>query len=331
MEIYYALALGSIILNFIIKSNKFLTIILLLLATLIAFFRINVGTDYESYVDIIKNIDNQTGDRGIEFTFTALVQLLKYFNIHNLEIITISSYALLSGILILLIVNKIKYHPNFIYTYIFFSPLYLQSLNLIRLFVAVQIIWYALLIRPSFYLYIFLVILAASFHYSALVLIILYPFLFDDIGIKWKLLSIPIIIAIKLFFSNIIPEYYSFYVVSDEIIYNYNFLFILLFGWIYTEIHLLKNQYLYIRNLAFLAFISPIVGISINMQPELIYRYSLYFSVYIPLIMTDITVDGPMERGVKNVTCRFILPIAFLISLNQTGIFYKMVPYKSFL
>jgi len=331
MEIYYALALTAISLNFLINNHKILSLILTFFMVLIAAFRFNVGTDYESYVEIIKNIDNQNSDRGIEYTFTILVKLIQNFSINNPEYIVISVYALLTGFIILILIKKLNYSPNFIYTYIFLSPFYLQSFNLIRLYVAVPIIWYVFLEKPRFFLYVLLVILATSFHYSAIILLVFYPFLFFNIRIEFKILTIPIIIFSQLFISKIIPDYYNFYISKDNINYNYNFLLILLFGWIYTEMHRLNVEYLFIRNLSFFALLSAIISIFLNIQPELIYRYSLYFSIYIPLIMSVATIDYSLESLIKKITCRIILPILFLFSLHQTGLFYKLVPYQTFI
>jgi len=297
---------------------------------LIAFFRHNVGADYQSYIEIIENIDDHMDNNGIEYSFYYLVKIVKWFDLVNAQIYIISTYSIITGVGLYFVLKKLDYPINFIYFYIFFSPLYLQSFNLVRLFAAVPIIWYALISKYKFSKVAPLVFTAGLIHYSAFALFFLLPILNYRLRIRYKIIFS---LACWGIFSKIelTGLYYSNYVRSGEQDYNLVLFSFLLLAWLWVERIDLPSSVFGVRNIAFLSFLFPLLAMALDAKSDTIFRFSYYFMFFIPLVLSLESNTMKINTLLSKIFCRYFLPLVFIVGLFFKGELNSVVPYQSFI
>lgn len=139
----------------------------------------SVGTDYESYLNLVD------GARGMgwiekknEFFFIFLISIVKNFN--NLQLI----FGLTGAIQVLFLglisyeIKKMNYELyHFFFLYFALSLTFFNQFNLIRQYIAVYIVIYALLelMNNKSIKFIILVFMASLFHHSAILFLVFLP------------------------------------------------------------------------------------------------------------------------------------------------------------
>lgn len=158
-----------------LKSNFSLIILLLLIS-----LKGEVGPDYYGYLhryEIFNPAISLLKSNG-EFSW-YLIELITYLNKWDYQMYTVITAFIGVGFMTM-VQNKIKYLGFFVFTFqLFFVQLGLSGM---RQFIAACILIYAVTIylfenQKSIYKFIFLILLAASFHISALVMTFVLPFL----------------------------------------------------------------------------------------------------------------------------------------------------------
>jgi len=113
--------------------------------------------------------------------------------------------------------------------------------------------------------------------------------------------------------------------------YNFLFLFVLLAGWIYAEFFKLEKDMQFLKNLAFISFAIPVLAILAKAQADTIFRFSYYFLIYLPILLSTHQINRQFDTILKNILCRFLMPILFLLTLVLSGEKNKIVPYQTFI
>lgn len=168
--------------NFKNKSqfNSFINceiIISILVFSVISGIRWKVGTDHLNYLETYENfsINNINQNKtGLEYGFYLLTYLLSYLNLHFSLYFGIIS-AIQIGILFFTFKDE-KYIIKYIGLIIVFGGQYHLWMNGMRQIIAALIFVYSIkyIINRSFIKYILLIILASTFHKSAIILLIVY-------------------------------------------------------------------------------------------------------------------------------------------------------------
>lgn len=158
------------------------------MVSLSVFRDISIGTDYKSYYSIVSglqkvdfaNVADYADKNYIEIGFIFFSKLLLSIWDTPLFVFAIYYLIIISGIVFF--AYKCKANPFFsLYLFVTFS-MFNQSLNVMRQFLAASIILYALVFLKSEkrYLCVFLMLVAATIHSSAIFGIILF------IAYEWK-------------------------------------------------------------------------------------------------------------------------------------------------
>jgi len=223
--IFFAIfSLFSLILSRKTKNKKFFLAVSFILLFIISALRYNVGTDYNSYVVWFNNITEITELNDIGFNI--IIMLIKLLNGHSQWMFVISSF------LILFFVYKSCYENQKYYDlslFLFITLLfYFSSFNTLRQWIATAIIMYAIkyIEKKEFKKFFVLVLIASSFHLTALLMLFMYFIL----NVKFKNKTRIITILSFFIFSKAIdwikiitnitqmffPLYYQRYIVPDS-------------------------------------------------------------------------------------------------------------------
>jgi len=331
--IYYVLGLiGSLLVivegltknkKFSIAGARFFLVLLLLLAGL----RHEVGTDWYNYVDFY----NGVVPSSIELGYKYVNDIFKSLEIHyNIFLIFLNSISLTLFLLFLR-----KNTPLLIIGFlIYFSDLFLYlNLSGIRQAIALSLTSFSInyIIRKDFLKFLLIVIIASSFHLTALLFIIAY-FLPKNRIDKSSILKLSLFAIIGIVFMEIILEFLintgiknaEFYILFDEKPTNLNNLFLIgvakrlvpifllvLFGykWIRTQ-----NSTLFI-NLYLVGLIIYILTYKIS--PNIGVRLSAYFTITELIIIPNIlyVLRDKINR---------ILVLSIIIGIT----FYKLYGYS---
>ncbi|MFW6008878.1 MAG: EpsG family protein [archaeon] len=211
--IIYTIVFGVIILlslSFPVKQQyyikKFVSFKLLSLFLLIIMvgFRYNVGADYNSYVNYFENlnVNNPFDYSKFEPAYTFINYIIKQ-NGWGVEIV-----FLVSAFITLFFVYKTLNSYSKIYSFSLFLFLvdggYSNICNLVRQGVAISLFFFSVkyIIEKKFYIYVFLIVIASLFHYSALFLIPVY--FIADYNFSRKIYFFIYFISLLFLFTNII-------------------------------------------------------------------------------------------------------------------------------
>jgi transmembrane protein EpsG len=294
--------------------------------------RYQMGTDYEGYRRIfnIYLLDNNYRWNLFEPGFYHLINLTQIFTDNYQFFIATTSFFTLFFIYKALKEQSIfMFFSLLLYVEMYF---YFNSFNLVRQYMAIAVCFYALryvVRRGHFLKYFSFVLLAASFHITAVVMLVVYPFLRLKINYQ-TLLFYSFIVVISLFLYDfiayfiawIIPKYSIYLPVGKGGSANWLILFVILT--LFTSF-ILRNR---------LVKASPYSSIYINglflSLPFLIiaydniifFRISFFFVIYlivlIPLCVYVLRRDINYFFSISFVTC--IALIYFTSNLfNNTG------------
>lgn len=205
---------SSIIKKLIVSILIFLPIIL------VSALRINVGTDYWSYVTITKSYgelsltDYLNQYQGKEICFYLLCRII--YLINNRDLIFLIMPILICYFLFDFYLLSSKKLNFLSYVFIFCTFFFPKSLNISRQTIAMFILLYSYgLYRVNFKKYIFYLLLAISFHSTAIIGIVMTPIMFIE---KFKGRNSKLIInSMYILFSILFIWFCQLQFLSDKV------------------------------------------------------------------------------------------------------------------
>lgn len=280
----------------------------LILPIIISALRFNVGTDYQSYVDIYDNLSGVpikvylSGNFNIEIGFYIIMKIASLFSNSINVMFGISS--LLTTVFFYFGMKNFRIKNMALSFFLFLTILYPQSFNLVRQYIAIAIAFYAFsfISNNKLLRFMFWILIASAFHASALLLLPVYliknlvnnrkPESYYNliriiILLITTLMCIPFLIS---FISNI--DYFNKYSNYKDVINNgSNYIFYLkglvyiVLSLFYRQINASNPKYLYIYLFATIDFALTSIGFIAPM----ISRTGLYFSIFPLMILSAIT------------------------------------------
>lgn len=323
------------------KKNYFGYYVLLIAFTLFAGLRDMIGgSDIYIYAQIFEVYNKELNINllGIEPGFL-------YFN-YLINLITNNRYAyffIISLVIFILHFKTLKKYNILVYLaiFIYFTKLYLMSFVYLRQFLGMGIAWLSIpyIIKRKFILFLMIILLATSFHYSALIFII--PYLVKNIKLTKYQLFILFILSILFgffYFFSYTSEHLGTLVENRKLIgyskksdtINY---FYLIEGIVISSLLIIYNKYFYNNhknllffNLAvlyvFLTFFSLRNGSGI--------RFIWYYLIGLIYFLTNLLYK------IKDKFNKFIF--IFILLLYFSSVFFRIlivwdngdfIPYKT--
>lgn len=327
-------------------SEKITSLIFLMLLILIGGFRDRIGWDYNSYVNWYLN---GARDDNFEFGFLATMEIFRYFNLnYKFLFFFFSFFTYLFAYLGIRKYTKKSSLPLLLY---FLVPvLFLYSFTYVRQYLSVTIAFYAFtfLLEKKYLIYVLLMILGISFHYSCLIPFIVFflVYVYSDfvknqnlyllIGISFIISRIGIIYWASLLLKD---SHYLYYV-SNTFAVKVPFLKLLVLNIMgllvikYFEKNGFQNNY---QKKLLLLYICSIIFLNTFSESTELTRIYIYFRIFEIILVADI-----IRYAIKNkktwligfMCCFYILPYFRAIKLDSESILkdeFKFTPYKTLL
>ena len=321
----------------------------ILVPSIVAGIRCNVGTDYNLYsksFNLIKSNYDVGRYEDFEIGYKLLNKFVAYIGGNfNLLLFIMSFFTIL--FMYKALVNE-KENISVTFGMLVYMLMYYQtSLNLLRQCLAISICIYAItcLNRKSIFNYLFYVLVASLFHRSALIClgIILVKYIFESEKmkvLKWAILGISIFLVFnKQIIGEIVgillkSDYYSGYFLRETesggslILYFIKILPILLICVLASDkFKGNKNMRLYY----YVILCGYILGILRAFSMTQVQRISYYFT-YLTVIVAPFAIINMPKKYLKTVQYIFVL---YLVCKWYVDFFYngysETVPYQTFL
>lgn len=220
--VYNSIVLSPILL-LLVRSERMKALLPIVYYVCLAFIiilvsiRFQVGRDFSNYERIFTEISSEEFER-MEIGFRSLILSLNQLGLESQWLFFVTACIIYSCVF--KSYHKIK---SVLFIIIWFLVFFLPSLNQLRQYMTLAVLTLALTHFEERKKYIFLVIIATSFHYTGLVGFVYL--ILAKLKLRWSwiiLLISPILIYVNLpkiilslgLFSN---TYYSFYVTDDNI------------------------------------------------------------------------------------------------------------------
>lgn len=295
--------------------------------------RFNIGWDYKAYYETIE-FDLMTNIMlNGEYLNIALIEISKYFD--EFSIYFIFSSALIQ-LLIAFVIKKYSVNP-WLGLLVFYSfPLFfLNSLSIIRFFIALAITFFAFsfLTNKKYTKYLIAVIIASLFHKSAIIaviFIVVSRIKLTRIRIIICILFIPVLKAVVVF---LVTKFYSGYAIYLEpvsaqqgskaiIVVFAIILFILIFKEKLEyddEIIEIANKLFIFGGLWYLMFMEyGVLG----------HRLSLYGTIFMVLIIPKtLMLFKKQDRPILTIVCVFLFSLMYIYTLMIGSDAY--LPFKT--
>lgn len=324
--------------------------IILLILVIFSSLRFDVGMDWIYYNDAFNSIrlnhDINEYNRSFEPANTLVINFLSLFSASNFII-----FAFYSSTTIILIHKYIKYFSCdyffSIFLFTFLGVFYLSTFNGIRQWVALSICFYSLtyLSRSCFFKYFLFILLASLFHYSALIFIILFPFLYFRHNFNF------IIILLTLYFLslNIVIEllshtHYSIYFEKGLYSNHPNILLLFIFvalncsylyflGYFKNNNHLTRGDVI-LLNISLFSLLLFFTYLYIDIDFISFQRISTYFLlqniIFIPRIIFKLSPNSQIQTVIKYIIFLTVSFMYFYLIIFK-GFAYNIVPYRTYL
>lgn len=319
------------------KSNiKIILFIIILILTIFAGFRFEVGVDYNNYVSIFKkNRWTSTNEPG----FMLIVNLFSYIKAKPQLIFLF--LALIMQLLVYRIILKFSVNPWLsILIYLTIAPFYLASFNGVRQFLAIALFINLIDLIRNKKLLLFLICIGLGvffFHLSLFIIIPVYFILQINFTLKKRLLVTLLVIVGSFFINYFISlspygQYLNFTKTTPISVGTYIF-FLMSISLILFEKKISEFKYKKVYlNINFLSFLTLLLvflqdkGIMIQMFMRL---NSYFFFVYILLIPVLVS---QFKKQIIRVSLIVLLSLVLLSYYLRTilikGEEYKLIPYK---
>ena len=181
---------------YIKRTKKIYLILAFSIPLIIGGFRENVGTDYQTYIAMLKKPD------GANLGFRIIAMISNFFNSKRCMFVI---YEFLTLLFTFLGLKRIKEKCRPLALLLFLLMFYATGFNIMKQMLAVSIVFYAYkyLEEKNFVKWLIWMIIANMFHSTAIIFVLLYPI----VNSKNKYLKIimPVLFAVLVFYySNII-------------------------------------------------------------------------------------------------------------------------------
>lgn len=314
--------------------------IVFFLIFLISAIRFDVGWDYEKYYRLIeRNVQYYDSQfERFEFLNRIIISIAQFLDFTQL-------YFIVTSFIIVFSFYKIfnKYSSDFTISTLLFLSLpifFFNSLSIIRQFVAISIIFYGFTFirNRNFYKFFAVILVAFLFHKSALLGVVLY-FLYNRNTHLYFLM----VIYILGFFSsdllywlteNLMPQYLRY---LDNSIGEGGDKVLLLFQLIGFFILFLINKLKYNTKDNSFYFLTFYIGLfiwsSLSQYGHAGFRGSLYFTIYILLLLPNILVELKQKLFIKELTYVACF-MFFVLTLTLGKLNPKKdpnIPYRTFM
>lgn len=345
MMIYFSALIATLMLSTVLHIKKlsslkniaFLTIILLLVL-LPSIRGVEVGTDTETYVRIFQSTHSFQDvllfkiEIGYSiFSFICSFLFTNYFFL--LAFIALIVVTLYSKLIMYLSVNY------FLSFYIFItSGIYVFFFNGARQGIAAALTSYAIIyiIKKNFFIYLFIIILAASFHKTAIIMLPMYYLVNrrNDYKVNLIVLALSFLLIINLpYFINLltsIDDRYETYGDKVESGGQLTIAFNIILGFIFVCIKPLIRKYLdsynILLNMYLFCIVISFVALFAQVNPSGLLRLTVYFSwtaIFMwPIIL--INIKGANFRSILYFIIIIFYSIYFYLSLLS---FSSMIPF----
>lgn len=308
---YFLVLLTIIFLSLInIPCRKHLIFLILFIFSAIRF---DIGFDFNTYYDVISDYTHSEYDRfGV--VDRSLIDISRFLGVEQF-------YFIITSLIINYFIFKtlLKYSANFFISAIiyFVVPIfYLYSFSVIRQFVAIALVFYAVAYvfeRKPFYFILFIAI-ASLFHVSALVALPIYFFRskrFSNVILLSMLIGV---ILAPTFLKEVIGQhlpYYSHYLESEAG-----------HGWMMMYLLLIFFAFIIVRNKKIsgergaLFYNSYVFGLFLYcffvQFGDIAPRISFYYLIFLTLLIPEVLI-GYKAKQVMPLVCFFF---AILFSVN---------------
>lgn len=336
---YMFLLLARVVKKYNNFISKIFAILSFLTVWIISAIRYGVGTDFFYYYNFIKQLET-VQIRNSEYGFKLIGLLIKSFSNNGQLLIIICSFVTI--FLVYKVILKETTYPELSILLFFGLGYYFNSLNIIRQYLAISLVFYAsgYLLNKRKVFFLLLMILASLFHYSALVaLLLIVTFKLKDtkfLNTKFIILGF---ICIFIFYDNFIGIAlsfgdYSIYKNTRYIIEGANPIFFFIYFSITIVLTIFKTKIvrLNIKNEIYFLYILIGTGILLlGTKSLLLTRLSEYFTIFTLLILPDL-IRISENRYLKAIMYIGMVIICFVglylfLSKNLGGV----LPYRTFL
>lgn len=283
----------SVLIYELLENNNHKRFVVFFIALILSYFsgfRDGLGHDYNNYKFVIEEVGRNF--RTLEPGYTLLVKLAssQYFSYTSFFVF----FAFFTNFLIIYSYSKYRLFYLSIIAYVLFSVLYFGSFNLVRQFFAAAILLFAskYVVEGFFFRYLFMVLIASLFHFSAIFLLGLYFLrgkkleLAPACVVLGLCVIVPYIIDLKgLIVSLLSGVGYDHYLSADE---SFNFgLLHLYFNILFFYMMIIIDKARMNLKDRYIVWMFFLCLIFYNLMPVYFYFYrvSIYFLVYFPLFL----------------------------------------------
>lgn len=318
-------------------TRKFLLIVLWVGLTLFAGFRHDVGMDYMSYLDQIQDY-RQNGYVQWEYAYQLFLGFASLVGLADQSL-----YLAMAMLTAICFYGYISYHSKapLLSTFFFLAlpPIFLSSLNISRQFVAIAIFAFALryIVNKKLLLYCFFIMVAFSFHKSAIFALPLYYFLGRSPTLRLYvfimgayLLSLPLIHYVAV--AAGITESYFVHISEPEGITLKTYAFVVTFLSLFFLARRLQrldpSATLYI-NMVFLMALLSITPAFIPIPSEIYWRVLFYFFIAAPIMIVNVSsvITVPVYRAIYLMVVTISATGYYFYTIVERGIYFNLVPY----
>lgn len=326
------------------KKNRLLMYFFWVVLTILLMFRHPfVGNDTQNYIKIFNRICSQNLSSVNEFSdemgFVFLIKIISAITTNPHLFLAITSVC----IILLISPTYIRLNEDTSLTIILFSimstfPMLFSGIRQM-LAIGVGFIAYNFVRKKKLIPYLIVVIIAISFHTSAIMLLLMYPLYHLKIYKKWLFFVVPILFLIFVFnqqifgFLSVILESYTRFNISMTATgaYLMIILFVLfaIYAFVIPEEKLLDNETVGLRNFLLLSvalqMFAPLHTVAMRMN--------YYYIIFIPLLIPKIIKYRSKKWYKIAHISRYVMIIVFMlyffitISINKP---LNMVPYQFF-
>lgn len=328
MGLMIALIVYFFILSFVYTRNNSTSLLILSALPIIILSSLRsefVGNDTVEYVRVFKLInsgfDVSMFEGRYEIGFLSLVKMSTIISNNYSMLLTISTFIVFFGVLFF--IKQYSYMPGFSLALFFYLRYYDDSLNTLRLSLAISLTMIAMhfLINKKVFRFYIMIIIAFFFHKTALAFMFI-P-LFNKIKLNFKSISIltTITVMTTLFFEKIfnllivIFPTYSYYIGTDYLNTSNNlatilmiFINLIMIFFIYyidqSEKNNISNDN--IENLLYKSLVLGTLFLVISLKFSLLARIADYYLVYIIILLPN---------TIKKIKNKTILVFVLLIIL----------------
>ncbi len=338
----YVLAVGLIAISYLYPGSTIrncFAIGLWGVLAIFAGFRYDVGLDYISYLDQIRDY-RYAGNLSWEYAYPV------FLSINNSIGLTDQGLFLAMAMITALFFYKyLSFHSRrpLMATLFFITlpPLFLSTLNVSRQFVAVSIFAFALryIVKQSFILYFFFIALAFCFHKSAILALPLYFFLNRAPSLKlYVILSGLYLLALPLlqYFVGITGASDIYFALIDEpeVVTPKTYIFVMIFLFVVFLTERLQridcNVVIFI-NMLFLVVILSITPAFIPIPSAIYWRTLSYFVIAAPILIVSISdvIAAPTIRAFYLMGVTLTASGYYFYTLIERGTYFNLVPYDT--